>query len=182
MNLTNSDVGAIGGFDADGGTVLTAESVLPNRNTYDDTPTSLNVIFPDAGSGVAAEQVSFQVGASANETISSFLSGFSAANLSISTIDVSSDPTLALVAIDRALEYVTSSRSEMGAVQNRLLSTISNLSNIGENVTAARSRISDADFATESAGLVRNQILQQAGISVLAQANSMPRMVLSLLS
>jgi flagellin len=69
----------------------------------------------------------------------------------------------------------------MGAVQNRLLSTISNLANIGENVTAARSRISDADFATESATLVRNQILQQAGISVLAQANSMPQMVLSLL-
>ncbi len=140
MNLTNADVGAIGGRDADGGAVLTAESVLPNTSAYDETPTSLNVIFPDASSSIATEQVAFQVGADANQTISSVLSGFSTINLAISDIDLRSDTSLAILAIDRALEYVTNSRGEMGAVQNRLLSTISNLANVSENAAAARSR------------------------------------------
>jgi flagellin len=69
----------------------------------------------------------------------------------------------------------------MGAVQNRLESTIANLSSVSENVSAARSRIQDADFAAETANLTRTQILQQAGVAMLSQANSQPQMVLSLL-
>jgi flagellin len=87
----------------------------------------------------------------------------------------------ALAVVDSALEFIDSERGELGAVQNRLLSTISNLSNVAENVTAARSRIRDADFAAETANLTRASILQQAGISVLAQANALPQQTLALL-
>ena len=76
---------------------------------------------------------------------------------------------------------ITDSRGEMGAVQNRLESTIANLGNVSENVSAARSRIMDADFAAETAALTRTQIMQQAGVAMLSQANSQPQMVLSLL-
>ncbi len=87
----------------------------------------------------------------------------------------------ALAVIDSAVSFVDSGRAALGAVQNRLESTIANLGNISENVSAARSRITDADFAAETASLSKNQILQQAGISVLSQANSLPQQVLSLL-
>ncbi len=80
-----------------------------------------------------------------------------------------------------ALTNVNTARSEMGAVQNRFESVIANLATTTENLTASRSRIQDADFASETAALTRAQILQQAGTAMLAQANSMPQSVLSLL-
>ena len=87
----------------------------------------------------------------------------------------------ALLALDAALEKVTQDRSNLGAVQNRLNHTVSNLSNVVENTSAAQSRILDADFAVEAAALARSQILQQAGTAMLAQANAAPQNVLSLL-
>ena len=87
----------------------------------------------------------------------------------------------ALALIDSALTTIDSQRAELGAIQNRFDSVISNLSNVSENSSAARSRIQDADFAQETANLARAQILQQAGISVLAQANAQPQNVLALL-
>jgi len=89
--------------------------------------------------------------------------------------------TEALRTLDFALQQVTGLRSELGAVQIRFESTISNLSVATENLSAARSRIQDADFAAETAELTRAQIVQQAGISVLAQANAQPQNVLALL-
>ncbi|WP_368911663.1 flagellin, partial [Proteus vulgaris] len=86
-----------------------------------------------------------------------------------------------LKGLDDALAQVDSLRSAMGAVQNRLDSTITNLGNTVNNLTASRSRILDADYATEVSNMSKNQILQQAGTSVLAQANQMPQNVLSLL-
>ena len=83
--------------------------------------------------------------------------------------------------IDTALATIGSDRAVLGAVQNRMDAVVSNLSNISENSQAARSRIMDADFASETAALARTQILQQAGISVLAQANAQPQNVLALL-
>jgi len=76
---------------------------------------------------------------------------------------------------------VASQRAELGALQNRFESTVSNLAITAENLTAANSRIRDADFAAETAELSRTQVLQQAGISILAQANQRPQQVLSLL-
>lgn len=89
--------------------------------------------------------------------------------------------TDALAAIDNALGSITASRSELGAVQNRFTATIENLSATSEKFSAANSRIQDADFAAEAANLARNQALQQAGVSMLAQANAQSQQVLQLL-
>ncbi len=83
--------------------------------------------------------------------------------------------------VDAAIETVDTSRSEIGAKQNRFESTINNLANTITNLSAARSRIEDADYAAEVSNMTRAQILQQAGQSVLAQANQVPQGVLSLL-
>ena len=84
--------------------------------------------------------------------------------------------------IDLALEDVSSQRADLGALQNRLESTINNLSTTSENLSASRSRILDADFAAETAQLSRNQIIQQAGVSILAQSNQSLSIALSLLA
>ena len=83
--------------------------------------------------------------------------------------------------VDKALSTINTTRSKFGAMQNRFDYTISNLKNVNENIMASRSRVQDADFATESANLARTQILQQAGMSMLAQANQSQQNVLSLL-
>lgn len=87
----------------------------------------------------------------------------------------------ALATLDAAINKVDESRSKLGAIQNRFQSTINNLNNSVNNLSAARSRIQDADFATEVSNMSRGQILQQAGTAVLAQANQVPQGVLSLL-
>jgi flagellin len=87
----------------------------------------------------------------------------------------------ALAVIDGALANIDSQRASLGAVQNRFSHTISNLANIQENVSASRSRIQDTDFAVETANMTKNQILQQAGTSILAQANQLPQAALSLI-
>ncbi|CEA06033.1 putative flagellin protein [Pseudomonas saudimassiliensis] len=86
-----------------------------------------------------------------------------------------------LEAIDGALATIDATRADLGAKQNRLSSTISNLQNISENVSASRSRIMDTDYAVETANLTKNQIMQQAGTAMLSQANQLPQAVLSLL-
>jgi flagellin len=88
---------------------------------------------------------------------------------------------LTIEAVDSALSQIDSFRADLGAVQNRFESTIRNLSSVSEALSAANSRILDADFASETATLAKNQVLQQAGISVLAQANALPQQALSLL-
>ena len=88
---------------------------------------------------------------------------------------------LAMISVDFAIDTINGIRAELGAVQNRFESTIANLSTTSENLSASNSRIRDADFAAESAELARTQVLQQAGLSVLAQANARPQQVLQLL-
>ncbi|KRW64385.1 flagellin [Aeromonas allosaccharophila] len=107
-----------------------------------------------------------------------FVSGASAGGISISS---QSGAQAVLAAADAMLGVVDGKRAELGAVQNRLDSTIRNQANISENVSAARSRIRDADFATETANMTKQNILQQAASSVLAQANQRPQSALSLL-
>ncbi|APD85438.1 flagellin [Alteromonas gracilis] len=135
----------------------------------------------------------FLVGANAGQTISVNLSaqalgragvnGFSATGLGIIADDVLTEAGASrlLTAVDKAVSAIGGLRADLGALQNRFQSTIRNLSNISENVSAARSRIKDADFATETAELSRNQILQQASTTILAQANQRPQAALSLL-
>ena len=102
----------------------------------------------------------------------------SVAKLDVSTVAGSN---AALKTIDAALNQINSNRAALGAIQNRFASTISNLNTTTENLSASRSRIQDTDFAAETANLTRGQILQQAGTAMLAQANSLPNGVLSLL-
>ncbi|WP_394221919.1 flagellin [Alteromonas gracilis] len=135
----------------------------------------------------------FLVGANAGQTISVNLSsqaltragvnGFSATGLGILDDNVLTEQGASrlLTAVDTAISAIGGLRADLGALQNRFQSTIRNLSNISENVSAARSRIKDTDFATETAELSRNQILQQASTTVLSQANQRPQAALSLL-
>ncbi len=101
----------------------------------------------------------------------------------VADVDISSSigAQNALAVVDQALRAVDSIRGDLGAVQNRFLSTISNLRSVQENAAQARSRIRDTDYATETSNLAKNQVLQQAGLSVLAQANSASQNILSLL-
>jgi flagellin len=101
----------------------------------------------------------------------------------VSAINVStrSGANASLATLDAGIDLIASQRASLGAVQNRLESTISNLQAVSENLSAAKSRIEDADFASETAALTRAQIIQQAGVSILAQANTSPQAVLSLL-
>jgi flagellin len=102
---------------------------------------------------------------------------------SVASIDISTQAGAqkAIGIIDKALDQVNASRSDLGAANNRLDFTVSNLSNISEKTSAARSRITDADFAAETANLSRSQVLQQAASAMLAQSNARPQQVLSLL-
>ena len=103
--------------------------------------------------------------------------------VTVNNTDVSTQAgaDLAMISLDYAIEQINGLRAELGAVQNRFESTIANLSTTSENLSASNSRIRDADFAKESAELARTQVLQQAGLSVLAQANARPQQVLQLL-
>lgn len=99
-------------------------------------------------------------------------------NVDITSVQGASD---AIESIDGAIAQIDTMRGELGAIQNRFESTISNLSNVSENLSAARSRILDADIAQETSAMTKNNILQQAGVSILAQANQAPQLALSLL-
>ncbi|MBU1437215.1 MAG: flagellin FliC [Gammaproteobacteria bacterium] len=129
----------------------------------------------------------FLVGANAGQTISVNISrqggGFGTSGLGLSNLSISSlaGASRALASIDSAIGVIDSKRADLGAIQNRFQSTIRNLSNIVENVSSARSRIKDTDFAKETAELTRSQILQQASTTILAQSNQRPQSALSLL-
>ncbi|MCY3000709.1 MAG: flagellin [Planctomycetota bacterium] len=127
--------------------------------------------------------LSVQVGVNSGETIGLSLSDSSSTGLSLGSVDVTSDTNAssALATIDSAIATVASSRGTLGAAQNRLSSAISSILNTRENLSAAESRIRDGDVAIETADLTRNSILQQAAVSVLAQANTQPQLALSLL-
>lgn len=124
---------------------------------------------------------------SVNVSATGTVSGWDAAGLNIDTLNLTSavgsadGASAAMAAIDVAIKAVDGKRADLGAVQNRFQATIRNLSNVSENVSSARARIRDTDFAKETAELTRAQILQQTGQTVLAQANQRPQAALSLL-
>jgi len=140
-----------------------------------DNTTALT--FQVGQDGSADNQVSVS---GVNETT---LNAYSATLTATGTVDVSSAATAsaAIANLDTDIGTLVTDRATFGAVQNRFEAVISNLSNFAENLTAARSRIQDADFAKETANLTRGQILQQAGVAILAQANTLPQSALSLL-
>jgi flagellin len=139
-----------------------------------------------SGSGSGSLSIAATTGNTTVSTVTSTLN-LDAASVtgfaSISTVDLTTeaDSQSAIAVIDSALAAIDNQRADLGAVQNRFSYTISNLSNIEENVSASRSRIQDTDFAVETAQMTKNQILQQAGTSILAQANQLPQAALSLI-
>lgn len=141
----------------------------------DGTTTTLS--FQVGQDGQADNQVSVSLSSLTS------ISGYSSDVTATGTIDVddAGNASAAIANIESAITTVASARSTMGAVQNRFDAVISNLNNYAENLTAARSRIQDADFAAETASLTRAQILQQAGVAMVSQANSLPQTALSLL-
>jgi len=131
------------------------------------------------GTNVFGTANTFQVGANTTDTISVASVTASAAITGALTSDTAA--TAAITEIDTQLTAVNTTRATLGAVQNRFEAVIGQLQVNIESQTAAKSRIMDADFATETANLTRGQILQQAGTAMLAQANSLPNSVLTLL-
>ncbi|RRS09070.1 flagellin [Pseudoalteromonas sp. J010] len=129
-----------------------------------------------ASLSATAGTISTSVGASADAT--SFSGVFTASGISVST---QANAQAVMAGMDALIAVVDKKRAELGAVQNRFQSTIRNQSNVAENLTAARSRIQDTDFAQETANLTKMQILQQASSSILSQANQRPQVALSLL-
>ncbi|HEY0285631.1 MAG TPA: flagellin domain-containing protein [Pseudomonas sp.] len=144
----------------------------------------------DGNAGVMELQVGSDTGDSNHITLD-LSNKFDATNLSVASgmisISGGDNPTAhsaadtAISAIDAALAKVTATRADLGAAQNRLTSTISNLQNLNENAAAALGRIQDVDFAAETAELTKQQTLQQASTAILAQANQLPSAVLKLL-
>ena len=129
-----------------------------------------------------------QVGANDKEFIDINIKGIDSATLGLQSLDVRgasasliANNETVLGSIDAALGQIDEARGKLGALQNRFESTVNNLNNTSNNLSAARSRIEDADYAEEVSNMTRGQILQQAGTSVLAQANQVPQSVLSLL-
>jgi flagellin len=133
----------------------------------------------------------FQVGANANQVISVTIGASGGANISalgsgdvnVSALSISTaaHAQSSISILDLAISDVDTMRGQLGAVQNRFESTIANLNNVSENLSAARSRILDADVAQETSNMTKMNILQQAGVSILAQANQTPQLALSLL-
>ncbi len=139
-------------------------------------------------SGSAGQLVSLNItasaaGASGGVPASGSLAAMASGDSTVDKIDISSvtGSQKAVIVIDQAIQAIDAQRADLGAVQNRFENTIANLQNIGENVSAAKGRIQDTDYAAETAALSKNQILQQAGTAILAQANQLPQAVLSLL-
>lgn len=148
--------------------------ILSGASKESATTNALTTIAFTDGAGDDATGVTF--------TAPTMATAASATN-SVKEIDITSafGAQSAIMVIDEAIATIDSQRADLGAIQNRFDSTISNLQNIGENASAARSRIMDTDYAAESANLAKNQIMQQAGTAMLAQANQLPQAVLSLL-
>jgi len=170
----------VSGNQGAGTTLADGSGTLSEANQLDSTIVGGEVTF----SSSASFNVTSSLDAAGKSLFSSDANGANVSELqSINNVDITTvaGAADAIDAIDGALSQVDNMRGERGAVQNRFESTISNLSNVSENLSAARSRILDADIAQETSAMTKNNILQQAGVSILAQANQAPQLALSLL-
>jgi flagellin len=132
---------------------------------------------------VAPRNMTLQIGANEGQTMDTFIGTMNAEALGVSGLMVITSELAqeSISIVDRAIAKVSSQRSSLGAVQNRLEATIRNLDVAAENLTASESRIRDVDVALETVNMTRNQILLQAGVAALAQANQVPQIAMQLL-
>ncbi len=172
--------------------INTAADIAAIQQEYDELAASIQNIADNTefgglklldGSGQTAV---FQIGANAGQKIAIDLSnsyGSGAAGLNVAAVQLGTDDAVSsLDTLDAAILSIDSARTELGAWQNVLGTTIRNLTNISENVSASRSRTRDTDYARETTELTRTQIIQQSSTSVLAQANQRPQAALSVLN
>jgi flagellin len=181
-----NDDGKIAITKADGGSFTLTETVDANADTTED---AASVGLAEVTNSATTFRGQISLDSTSDITLSG--SGLVAAGLdsvgnTTTTIDqvnvlTVAGATTAISSVDAALKDIATIRGDLGAVQNRFESTIANLMNVSENISAARSRILDADFAAETANLTKSQILQQAGLAMLSQANQIPQAALTLL-
>jgi len=159
---------------------LAAGQVL---NFTDGTGTPLVALGIGAGASTAAAGTggTFQVGSNAGDTIAVTLASVSASGLGVNALDLINSASSAITALDSAIATVSTTRGNLGAIQNRFESTINNLQVTTENLAASESRIRDTDMALEMTAFTRHQVLLQAGTAMLGQANQLPQSVLRLL-
>ncbi|WP_456277632.1 flagellinolysin [Bacillus sp. AK128] len=180
MNLDNDDTGAIGGLDADGGAEKTAQSVVGDTENYEDNPLkNFNIIWPNGEADYKG--LTFQLGANSGQAMTLLFSSSTSESLGIDQTDVVAGAEQAISSFNSAIETVSAKRSYLGALQNRLDHAISANEINFENLQASESRIRDVDLASEMLKFTKNNILQQASQSMLAQANQKPQTVLQLL-
>lgn len=184
LTLTNQKVGAAGvAFDDTGVTGGGTTTALVEGAVAGGTAGGAYAAQTTTGTLTLSAPENFSIGGSSAQLTALGLTTTNPSLSKLSSVDISSvqGSNDALAVLDGALSQVNSQRASLGAYQNRFQSTISNLQTSAQNLTAARSRILDADFASETANLSRTQVLQQAGIAILSQANAQPQQVLSLL-
>ena len=183
INAVTEETGVVASINSVGGLVLTAEDGRNIEFSYVSNAVTITANV-DFGKISLQSKEQFEL-TGANVASIKHTAGVYGTNSerAVSSVDISSreGAVMTLDIIDLAIEDVSAQRSSLGALQNRLESTINNLSTTAENLTASRSRILDADFAAESAQLSRNLIIQQAGVAMLAQANLQPQIALALL-
>jgi flagellin len=179
LTATNSKLGANGTFATWAETTVAGS--LTEVSTATGTDSSDGLGNTTRGRLTLSSAANFTLGGT--DLAAGGLSTAGALLTRLDTVNISTvaGANAAIAVLDGALSQVTSMRADLGAVQNRFSSTVANLTTTTENLSAARSRILDADFAAETALLTRAQILQQAGTAILAQANAIPQNVLSLL-
>ncbi len=160
--------------DTTGGAAVSDNGFALNAVTTEVADLTVNSTLEAAVTVVGPDGAGTAIGAD----LATVTSNIGIDDLSVATVD---QANVALAAADSALGTLNSARANLGAVQSRFEKVISNLSITSENLTASRGRILDADFAAETANLTKTQILQQAGVSILAQANALPQLALALL-
>jgi len=184
MDLSNADTGAVGGADADGGTVLNAETALDDNNASlsgENVLQGFKLDFPDIAGATGQNFFTVQSGSNAGDTLQGSVGAVNVASLGLQDLDLDKLAKFAIFHLDQALDYVSQERAKIGGMMSRLDSASQNLQSSTENASAARSRIMDADYAQETANQTRQSVLQQAGTAMLAQANSQSQNVLRLL-
>jgi len=182
--LTDADTGAIGGANTSGGPVRNAASVIDdsaNRSGEDQLDGFAETWETLTKRSFTTASNKMQIGANQGETLDVGTFAMNGGALDILDADVTTNPNAVISKMDRALDYINARRADIGAQLGRLDSTVANLAASAESMTASRSRIQDTDYAKETAALTRSQILQQAATAIVAQANSIPRVVLRLL-
>ena len=189
VNLFSSQTGVSASFDATAGEItftaadgedITIDETITAAEGIDDAVADAGGVTTSGDITLSAAENITMTGEFAELGLAAVIAKDAATldNVAVTTVSNSND---AINRIDSALSAVSSLRSEFGAIQSRFESTITNLQTVTENLAASRSRIQDADFAAETAELTKAQILQQAGVAILAQANAQPQIALSLL-